>query len=137
MPGSYSSYPPPVEVPRVLLVDDDRSFLVTIEAILSSSFEVSTCSNGTAGLNSDLERFHVVCADYGMPDMDGLTFLTRVARRCPSVCCLLITGADDFYESVKHAARRPPVLFKPVDPERLTHTITHLASIASMKRAAA
>jgi DNA-binding NtrC family response regulator len=125
-------------VPRfeVLLVDDDQTFLVTLEAILSASFDVTCCASPADALTLDLDRFHVVCADFNMPGMTGLELLDRVARRHPAVCCLLMTGADDFFDSVKHAAKRPPVIFKPVDPERMTHTIAHLASLAAMKRSA-
>jgi DNA-binding NtrC family response regulator len=131
-----SSYPPRSRS-RVLLVDDDRRFLVTLEAIVSSDFDATCCSSAAEALALDLERFHVVCADYNMPDKNGLDFLAQVARRHPSVCCLLMTGADDFFEAVKRAERRPPVIFKPVDPDRMMHTLAHLASIASMKRSAA
>ncbi len=121
----------------MLLVDDDRSFLITLEAILSSTFEVTRCSSAKEALGLDLERFHVVCADYNMPGTNGLELLVQVSRKHPAVCCLLMTGADDFFDEVKHAARRPPVIFKPLDPDRLLHTVAHLASIAAMKRSAA
>jgi DNA-binding NtrC family response regulator len=134
MPASFM---PPRARPQVLLVDDDQRFLLTVEAVLSSSFEITCCASGAAALAMDLEPFHLVCADYNMPGMTGLELLARVSRRCPSVCCLLMTGADDFFDTVKHAAHRPPVIFKPMDPDRMMHTVGHLVSIAAMKRSAA
>ncbi len=134
MPGS--SLPPKLR-PQVLLVDDDPVFLVTLEAILSASFDVTCCASSAEAQRLDVDRFHVVCCDYNMPGMNGLELLTRVFRSHPAVCCLLMTGADDFFDVVKHAAHRPPVIFKPVDPERMTHTVAHLASIAAMKRSTA
>jgi DNA-binding NtrC family response regulator len=131
-----SSYPPRGRS-RVLLVDDDRRFLLTLEAILSSTFDTACCAGGAEAMAMDLDGFHVVCADYNMPGMTGLELLARVSRQHPSVCCLLMTGADDFFDTVKHAAHRPPVIFKPMDPDRMMHTIAHLASIAAMKRSAA
>jgi DNA-binding NtrC family response regulator len=131
-----SSHPPKARA-QVLLVDDDPRFLVTLEAVLSTSFDVTSCSSAADALGMDLARFHVVCADYDMPGANGLELLDKVTRRYPAVCCLLMTGADDFFDEVKHAARRPPVIFKPLDPDRMLHTVGHLASIAAMKRSAA
>lgn len=120
---------------KVLVVDDDARFLSTVEALLALDFDTTTCPSPKAALDLDLSQFHVVCADFGMPEMNGLELLGRVAERSQYTCCLLITGADDFFDSVKPAAQRPPVVLKPLDPERFVGTVTHLVRISEMKRA--
>jgi DNA-binding NtrC family response regulator len=134
---SIPSSLPPRARSQVLLVDDDQRLLLTLEAILSATFDVTCCGSAAEALAMDLERFHLVCADYNMPKTTGLELLARVARQHPAVCCLLMTGADDFFEVVKHVVNRPPVIFKPMDPDRMIHTVAHLVSIAAMKRSAA
>jgi DNA-binding NtrC family response regulator len=120
---------------KVLLVDDDRAFLSTVEAILSDQFDVKACESPREALRVELDEFDVVCADYNMPSMSGLELLDSVTQRSSIACCLLMTGADDFYEVIEPSGRRHPVIFKPIDPERLLNTVSHLASIAQMKRA--
>lgn len=120
---------------KVLVVDDDPRFLATVEALLGLDFDTTTCHGPRAALDLDLAQFHVVCADFGMPYMNGLELLGRVAQRSQHTCCLLITGADDFFDSVKRTSQKPPVILKPLDPERFVGAVTHLVRIAEMKRA--
>jgi DNA-binding NtrC family response regulator len=131
----YNSSQPPSTAGRILLVDDDERFLSTVEAILAAQFESTTCVDPSAALRLDFDEFHVVCADFRMPQMSGLELLHHVSRRSSTTCCLLMTGADDFYDSIKQTERRPPVIFKPLDPQRFINTIAHLVSICQMKRA--
>lgn len=122
-------------VGKVLVVDDDKSFLSTTEAILCTQFDVCALQSPEEALRLSLDEFNVVCADFNMPRMSGLDLLDEVAQRAAGVCCLLMTGADDFYDTIKPSGRRHPVIFKPVDPEKLLSTVAHLVSIAQMKRA--
>jgi DNA-binding NtrC family response regulator len=115
----------------VLVVDDDPAVLSSIEAILSFDFNVVSCATPEEALRRFVPgRFHVVCADYVMPGIDGHRLLTEIARRSTAVCCLLMTARVD----LEPGGRDFPVMFKPFDPERFVHTVGHLARIADMKR---
>lgn len=115
----------------VLVVDDDPAVLASIDAILSFDFNVVSCATPEDALRRFVPgRFHVVCADYVMPGIDGRRLLTEISRRTTDVCCLLMTARVD----LEPGDRDFPVMFKPFDPERFVHTVGHLARIAEMKR---
>jgi DNA-binding NtrC family response regulator len=115
----------------VLVVDDDPAVLSSVEAILSFDFDVVSCSSPLDALRQfDARRFHVVCADYVMPTMDGRTLLSEIVRRSDTVCCLLMTARVDLESS----DRDFQVVFKPFDSERFVRTVGQLARIAEMKR---
>ncbi|MGZ3420207.1 MAG: response regulator [Polyangiales bacterium] len=123
------------ERPRVLVVDDDRRVLASIEAVLDEHVSVHCTSQPTEALrllDSDSSGFHVVCADYCMPRMNGVELLERVAQRPAYVSCLLITGADEYF--AKHDRSGYYVLLKPFSPDRLVALVLQLARVAHMKR---
>ena len=68
----------PSESYRVLLVDDDARLLESMEAVLTGQFGVRCCASGQEALHLlDQESFHVVCADWQMPGMDGVEFFQQ------------------------------------------------------------
>lgn len=118
---------------RVLVVDDDIDFLDSIEAVLSEEMDVVTCTSGEQALRVIAStRFHLVCADYKMPGMNGLELLDRVTQLHQTTSGLLITGSDNY--SRVHGQSRYHVLLKPFDPERLLSLAVRLARLTEMKR---
>lgn len=118
---------------RVLLVDDDPSVLESMQAILCDEVDVTTALSGERAVELlEAANFHIVCSDYLMPGMDGAELLRRASLVSQSVGCLMITGADEYFQA-KMAARHY-VLLKPVDPERLLNMILHLGRVIEMKR---
>ncbi len=64
---------------RVLLVDDDITLLESMALILSEEFSVRSANSGVQALRMlEREPFHVVCADWQMPGMDGVEFFRAV-----------------------------------------------------------
>jgi DNA-binding NtrC family response regulator len=123
------------ERPRVLVVDDDRRVLASIEAVLDEHAAVQCTSQPSEALRmieSDSAGFHVVCADYCMPRMTGVELLERVAQKPTYVSCLLITGAEEYF--TKHDRSGYYVLLKPFSPDRLVALVLQLARVAHMKR---
>jgi len=124
---------------RVLLVDDDVSLLESMEAVLSDQFAVRCCTSGYEALRVlDSEPFHVACADWQMPGMDGMTFFQAVARRNTAVlpCCILITAhAGELLDQVPYEDRKMlGMLRKPFSPEQLIERVKQFASVAHLKR---
>lgn len=118
---------------RVLVVDDDPFVVESLQAILCDDVEVMTAHSGEQAAELlETSSFHVVCSDYLMPGMDGAELLRRASLLSQSVGCLMITGADEYFQA-KMAARHY-VLLKPVDPERLLTMILHLGRMIEMKR---
>ena len=124
------------EAPRfkVLVVDDEKNVLESIAGVLSDDVDVVCCASGGQALKLfDGGQFHVVCADFQMPGMNGIQLLQEVSKRSPSTGCLLLTGADGYLKRPGHSQYY--VLLKPFDPERLITLVLQLARIAGMKSA--
>ena len=124
---------------RVLLVDDDMRLLESMEAVLADHFAVRCSSSAADALNVlELELFHVVCADWQMPGMDGVAFFQALARRNSSTlpCCILITAhTGALLDQVPYADRKMlGMLRKPFSPEQLIERVAQFAGVAHLKR---
>src|SRR6202012_1612185 len=113
-----------LESSRVLLVDDDVQLLESMAAVLSDQFTVRSCSSGPEALRLlDREPFHVVCADWQMPGMDGVTFFQAVTRpKLAILPCLVLTPAHagELLDQVPYEDRKMlGMLRKPFSPEQL------------------
>ncbi len=67
--------------PRILVVEDDEDIQMLLYTVLTrDGYAVETAANGAIGL-SVLAGFapDLILLDMAMPDMDGLTFLSRRA----------------------------------------------------------
>lgn len=118
---------------RVLVVDDDPSVVESLHAILCDEVDVMTAHSGERAVELlRTSTFHVVCSDYLMPGMDGAELLRQASLLNQSVGCLMITGADEYFQA--KMGTRHYVLLKPVDPERLLTMILHLGRMVEMKR---
>ena len=66
----------------VLLVDDDRGILFTLQKLVEKNFpniSVITAGDGQAGLNLVTEKHpSIIISDYSMPIMNGMDFLKQV-----------------------------------------------------------
>ena len=127
---------------RVLLVDDDIHLLESMAAVLSDQFVVRCASSGLQALRlMDREGFHVVCADWQMPGMDGVEFFREVAQKDLIIkpCFVLVTAhASELLESVPYADRKMlGMLRKPFSPQQLIDRVTQFAGVAHLKRSSA
>jgi DNA-binding NtrC family response regulator len=79
----------------ILLVDDETQILNTYKAALRTSFDVLTansCDEAVKLLQSN--EIHVILVDYGMPDKDGILFLSEVLLTHPDITRILMTAHD-------------------------------------------
>ena len=93
--------------PRLLLVDDDESILLSLPAVLASSgIEVFTASNLEEALEMLKDRdVDVVLTDVrlrGKADIDGLDLLTWVKDHRPDTRVVVMTGYGT--EEIREAA---------------------------------
>jgi DNA-binding NtrC family response regulator len=90
-------------MPRILVVDDERGILDTIEILLrGEGFEVEALQNGREAL----ERFQsarpdIVLTDIRMPAMSGLDILAEVRRLDPQVPVILMTAQASLQSAMK------------------------------------
>ena len=115
--------------PRVLVVDDDRFFLRQIEDLLEQEgFDTVVESSGLASIaRIDSRSFDLVICDVLLDDVGSLAVVDRARRAKSKPAVLLVTSLSDDAEAVRELrSGGAQVLFKPLDPSELGHTIALL-----------
>jgi DNA-binding NarL/FixJ family response regulator len=83
---------------RVLLVDDDDTFLASLAALVEEQPELRVAgavSDGVAALECvETEEPDAVVIDIHMPLLDGVSTVARLRRDRPILCLIAITGDD-------------------------------------------
>ncbi|MDX2097075.1 MAG: response regulator [Leptolyngbyaceae cyanobacterium bins.59] len=110
----------PFSPARILLVDENITFLTMLSEALQIRFErleIISCTSGRAALLKVevLELDAIVC-NVKLPDMDGLSFLEAVQYRQPALPVLLVASYDDGYLVSKTAQYGAyDIVHKPID----------------------
>jgi len=114
---------------RILVADDDQGIAKSLEEMLEADgCIVETADDGERALAMLAEReFDLVLSDVVMPKMDGYDLYLQVKENYPKLPVLMMTA---FHYDKDHIIKRSRmeglegVIFKkPVDPDRLRHTI--------------
>src|SRR4051794_893084 len=84
---------------RVLLVDDDESFLDSLQPLIDHHPELTVVGKARDGLDA-IERADellpdAVVIDVHMPLVDGVTAVARLRKDHPNVCLIALTGDRD------------------------------------------
>jgi DNA-binding NtrC family response regulator len=117
---------------RVLAVDDNFAALKSLEAVLETEVEVVSTQSPLHALQLlPKQRFHIVCSDYDMWEMNGAELLRQVLLVSPHVGRLLVTGGQEYLRAGHSTDYH--VILKPFDPERLLNLVLQLGRIAEMK----
>ena len=97
--------------PRIVIVDDDSSFLATVRQLLEAEGfvvvgEALTGLDGVA-LAAELQP-DLVLVDVNLPDIDGFEVVERIARGddAPPVVITSIRSADDFGGLIEESRAR-------------------------------
>jgi two-component system NtrC family sensor kinase len=111
---------------NVLLVDDEPPFREAVaRRLMKRGFSVDQAGGGEEALQRlDHAPTHVVVLDVKMPDMDGLTTLSRIKEKRPGIEVILLTGqacAQDGVTGIMSGAF--DYLTKPVELEHLAGKI--------------
>src|SRR5947209_6920807 len=106
----------------VLIIDDERPVLMTLEALLKRhGYQVETAPTATQGLKVLKSKFpSLVLLDLRLPDADGLEMLERIKSELPKVQVIILTAHDSLHnaiESIKRGAYH--FISKPYAPEEL------------------
>ncbi len=92
---------------RVLLVDDDVTFLAALSELVARLPELEVTgavSDGVAALDRvESEEPDAVVIDLHMPLLDGISTVARLRRDRPSLCLIAVTG--DPAPELRRAAR--------------------------------
>ncbi len=116
---------------RILLVEDEPPLLQLIQKYLQRlGFEVETHLKSFEALSSFQaapDRFGLVIADLGMPDMPGDTLLTRMLEIRPELRILVCSGSPFFIENLPDSLQRQVAfLQKPFMPKMLADAVQQL-----------
>src|SRR5256885_7189692 len=97
------------EARRILIIDDERPILLTLEALLSRhGFETETAATGAAGLKGlrNTAASHLLL-DLQLPDAEGLQMLDQINTERPETQVIIFTAHDTLnnaIESIKRGA---------------------------------
>jgi len=107
---------------RVLIIDDERPVLMTLDALLKRhGYQVETAPTAAQGLKLLKSRSpSVVLLDLQLPDVHGLEMLDQIKTELPEVQVIVLTAHDSLHnaiESIKRGAYH--FISKPYAPEEL------------------
>ncbi len=112
---------------KFLVVDDSLTMRRIIKNTLSKIgyTDVAEAGNGVEGLEEfDKGGINIVLTDWNMPEMDGMTFVTKLREKDQNVPILMITtnaAKEDVLEAFK--AGVSDYVVKPFTPETLKEKI--------------
>lgn len=82
---------------KILFVDDDPETLAAYGRVLRRKYDLDLAQGPIRGLEAVAENgpYAVVVSDLRMPDMDGVTFFSRLRQTCPDTVRIMLTGYAD------------------------------------------
>src|SRR5438093_5111695 len=122
---------------RVLIIDDERPVLMTLEALLKRyGYQVETAPTAGQGLKLLKSKSPtLVLLDLRLPDADGLETLDRIKIDSPEVQVIILTAHDSLHnaiESIKRGAYH--FISKPYAPEELLSLVEKALEKQSLLR---
>jgi DNA-binding NtrC family response regulator len=107
---------------RILIIDDERPILLTLEALLSRhGYVTETAATATAGLRAVKSKPPaLVLLDLQLPDTEGFQLLEKIKSEHPETQVVILTAHDSLsnaIESIKRGAFH--FISKPYAPEEL------------------
>ena len=120
--------------PRVLLVDDDRSVLDALGAVIESEgFELISAADGRQAVAKFRLQFaDIVLLDLNMPVMGGVDTLERLRTINPFLPIIIITARSDAYPIATAAG--VALMQKPLDIPLLLAAMRELLAQPATKR---
>ena len=107
---------------RILIIDDERPILLTLEALLGRhGYQPETAATAAYGLKVlKSSSPSLVLLDLQLPDADGLQMLEQIKSEHPAIQVIILTAHDSLnnaIESIKRGAYH--FISKPYAPEEL------------------
>ena len=124
---------------RILIVDDDTALLQALPravALRMASVQVDTSDSALAALELiQAQDYDAVVSDIKMPDMDGLTLLSRIQELRPETPTLLVTGHGEDELAIQ-ALRGGAYDFiqKPIDRDYVVASLRRAIQTHQMRR---
>lgn len=127
----------PADNRRILIIDDERPILMTLEALLTRrGFLVDTAATASLGLRAIKAKSHaLVLLDLQLPDAEGLHTLDQIKTDHPETQVIILTAHDSLnnaIESIKRGAYH--FISKPYAPEELLSLVEKAVEKQSLLR---
>lgn len=88
---------------KVLIVEDERSLALEMEAFLKKAFYLCdlafTAKQGLKMMGDS--QYDFILLDLGLPDKDGLEVLNEAKRSCPDASYIILTARGDLEDRIK------------------------------------
>jgi DNA-binding NtrC family response regulator len=122
---------------RILIIDDERPILLTLEALLKRhDYQVDTAPNASQGLKLlKCKSPALVLLDLQLPDAEGLEMLDRIKTELPEIQVIILTAHDSLHnaiESIKRGAYH--FISKPYASEELLSLVDKALEKQSLLR---
>jgi DNA-binding NtrC family response regulator len=122
---------------RILVIDDERPILLTLEALLQRhGYQVDTAATASQGFKwMKATTPNVVLLDLQLPDGNGLQVLDQIKAAFPAIEVIILTAHDSLnnaIESIKRGAFH--FISKPYAPEELLSLIDKALEKESLLR---
>lgn len=86
---------------KILLIEDDRPLLESLQRILATEFEVEGAESGDEGLYlAEQNIYDLIVLDIMLPQINGLDILTSLRQQGIEVPVLLLTARDSVEDKV-------------------------------------
>ena len=86
----------------ILIVDDEESIRVSLEAILKKKYYVNTAETGLKALKMlQNDHYDLTLSDIKMDDMNGIALLKMVKEKFPKTPVLLMTGYSSLNTAIE------------------------------------
>ncbi|WP_035611797.1 sigma-54 dependent transcriptional regulator [Haloferula sp. BvORR071] len=118
----------PAATPNLLIVDDDATIQrLLVMAAKDHGWRPQAAGSGQEALDEVSHATEAVVLDHGLPDMDGITTLTRLRELHPDLPVIMLTGFNDAETAVKALrAGAADYLTKPFELKRLFDLLREL-----------
>ena len=118
-------------LPRILLVDDDKDHLRLFTMILEDGgYSVDAYTDPVAALLKFRPNYYdMAVLDYIMPDLNGLELYRRIREKDPRIRCSIITATHEKFsedEDNPQGQRNLRVIRKPIGNEELLMNINSI-----------
>ena len=112
---------------RILIVDDDENIRKVLVAILEDKgYNIEAVGTAKEAIKKTQSKlFNVALIDIRLPDMEGITLLTKIREATPRTRKIIITGYPTLQNAVDAVNKGADAyIMKPFDVERVLTTIS-------------
>ncbi|MGN6292591.1 MAG: response regulator transcription factor [Chitinophagaceae bacterium] len=87
---------------KVLIVEDERSMALEMEAFLMKSYLCDLAFTAKQGMRlMEDNQYDFILLDLGLPDKDGLLVLEEAKKNCPQASYIILTARGDLQDRIK------------------------------------